>query len=136
MGSHNPTLWGLASSLALAPFYNRCGTPQSTPPSRPSVLAGTLPRVHPLQGSTSSLAHCPVPSSDTICNGPSPTSRYYPLWTFPFVLSLKVSTPLQMVFVLLPQPTWDLTTITLQSFSRMTFTKYKTTLKLNQTQYI
>ena len=41
------------------------------PLSRSSVLAGTSPHVHPLRGSTSLLAHRPVPDSDTICNSPS-----------------------------------------------------------------
>ena len=65
-------LRGLASSLALISFSNRCETSQSTPPSGSSVLASTLPRVHPLQGLASILSHCPVLGSDTICNSPSP----------------------------------------------------------------
>ena len=40
--------------------------------SGPSVLTGTPPRVYPLRGTTSSLAHCLVSGSDTICNGPGP----------------------------------------------------------------
>ena len=45
---------------------------QIHPPSGPSVLTGTPLRVYPLQGTASSLAHCPVSGSETICNGPSP----------------------------------------------------------------
>ena len=40
--------------------------PPNPPPLSPNVLAGTPPRVHPLRGSTSSLAHRPMSSSDTI----------------------------------------------------------------------
>ena len=46
--------------------------PPIQPPSEPSILGGTPPRVHPLQVSASSLAHRPVSDSDTICNSPSP----------------------------------------------------------------
>ncbi|KAG7016972.1 hypothetical protein SDJN02_22083, partial [Cucurbita argyrosperma subsp. argyrosperma] len=46
--------------------------PPTHSPSGPSVLAGTPPCVHPTQGSVSSLAHCHVFGSDTICNSPSP----------------------------------------------------------------
>ena len=46
--------------------------PPNPPPLRPSVLVSTPPRVHLPQGSASSLAHCPMSGSDTICNGPSP----------------------------------------------------------------
>ena len=59
-----------------------------------------LKRVYPLEISqftplgdpTSSLAHYPVSSSDTICNSLKPTtSRYYSLWTFTSVLILFVT---------------------------------------------
>ena len=61
------------------------GSP-NPPPSRPSVLAGTPPCVHPLRGSAFSLTHCPVSSSDTICNSSSPQLTDIVL----FGLSLKV----------------------------------------------
>ena len=66
-------LWGPASSLALIPFSNQRGTPtKSTPLQGPvSLLAYRLVPT-PFQGLASSLAHRPVSSSDTICNGPSP----------------------------------------------------------------
>ena len=64
-------LRGSTSSLALIPFSNRYGTPQSTLFGA-SVLVSTLPRVHPLQGSTSSLIHRPVSGSDIIYNSPGP----------------------------------------------------------------
>ena len=70
------------------------------PPSGPSVLAGTSPDVHPLQGSPSSLAHCPVSTSfephrphrhTARCLALIPfVSRYCPLWAFLFGLHLKV----------------------------------------------
>ena len=44
--------------------------PPNPPISRPSVL-GTPPRVYPLRGTTSSLAHRLVSGFDIICNGPS-----------------------------------------------------------------
>ena len=50
---------------------NRCGISQSTP-TRPKVLAGTPPRVHPIQGSISSLTHRSMSGSNTICNSSSP----------------------------------------------------------------
>jgi len=68
-----------ASLLALVIFSNRCGTPQST-------SSGTPSHVHPLWGSTSSLAHHPVSGSDTICNSSSPPLADIVL----FGLSLKV----------------------------------------------
>ena len=46
--------------------------PPIHPPLDPSVLAGTPPCVHPLRGSTSSLAHRPMSGSCTICNSLSP----------------------------------------------------------------
>ena len=64
-------LQGPASLLTLVPFSNRCGTPPNPPPSGPSILTGTPPRVYPLRGTTSSLSHRSVSGSDTICNGPS-----------------------------------------------------------------
>ena len=48
------------------------GPPPNPPPSRPNVLASTPPRVYPLWGTTSSLAHRLVSASDTICNGSDP----------------------------------------------------------------
>ena len=75
---------------------NQCEISQSTPLSGPSVLASTRSflqsmwdphQIHPLRsqrpywhtasclplrGTTSSLAHCPVFGSDTICNGLGP----------------------------------------------------------------
>ena len=69
--SQSTPLRGPASSLALVPFFNQCGIP-NPPPFGASVLAGTLPRVYTLRGSASSLAHCPVSGSDTICDSPSP----------------------------------------------------------------
>ena len=42
------------------------------PPLGPSVLAGTSSRIYPLWGTTSSLTHNSVSSSDTICNGSNP----------------------------------------------------------------
>ena len=71
VGSHNPPQFGaqrphwhsFLSPIDVGPLPN-------PPPSRPSVLAGTLPHVHPLRGSASSLAYCPVSGSDTICNNP------------------------------------------------------------------
>ena len=71
VGSHNPPPLGPVSSLALVPYTNRCGT-----------IAGTPPHVRPFRGSVSSLAHCPVSSSNTICNSP-----------FRFRLPLKVFKP-------------------------------------------
>ena len=63
------------------------GSPLNSPPFGASVLTGTPSRVNPLRGTTSRLAHRPMSSSDTICNGPDPpTSRYCPLWAFPFGL--------------------------------------------------
>ena len=82
------------------------------PSSEPSVLADTPPRVYPLRGSASSLAHRLVSSSDTICNSPSS-----PLADIVFFgLPLKVFKTLERGFHTLiknvrspPQPTWDLT---------------------------
>ena len=80
-------LRGSASSLALVPLSDRCEISQFTSFQGPtfllatvwclpslglSVLTGTPPDVHPLQGSTSLLAHRPVFGSDTICNSPRP----------------------------------------------------------------
>ena len=62
---------GLASSQTLVPFSNRCGTPNPSH-METSVLAGTPPCVYPIWGSASSLAHCPVSGSDTICNNSIP----------------------------------------------------------------
>ena len=46
------------------------------PPSNPSVLAGTLPRVHPPSGLSLlvgiSIRTSPKPGFDTICNGSNP----------------------------------------------------------------
>ena len=47
--SQSTSLRGPASSLALITFSNQCGTPQFTPPSWLSVLAGTSSRVHSLR---------------------------------------------------------------------------------------
>ena len=50
-------IWGPASSLALIPFSNRCGTSTKSTPLRASV---------------SLLTHRSVSGSDTICNNSSP----------------------------------------------------------------
>ena len=66
------TLQGPMSSLTLVPFYNRCGTPQSTPPSGPTSLLTHRLLSTLFRGLASSLAQCSVSGSDTVCNGPSP----------------------------------------------------------------
>ena len=87
---------------------SQCGTLQSTPPSGPSVLTGTLsflqsmwdchqihpfgaqrltstpPRVYPLQKTTRRLAHRLVSGSDTICNGSDPPLANIVLFGLPF----------------------------------------------------
>ena len=50
---------------------NQCRISQSTPFGT-SVLTGTLPNIHPLQGLAPLLAHHLVSGSDTICNSSSP----------------------------------------------------------------
>ena len=70
VGSQNPPPFrAQRSRWHFVPFSNRCRTP---PPLRPSVLTGTLPRVHLLRSLASSLTHHLVSDSDIICNGPSP----------------------------------------------------------------
>ena len=46
--------------------------PPNPPPLGPSILTGIPPRVYPLWGTVSSLAHSPVSGFDTICNGLDP----------------------------------------------------------------
>ena len=59
------------------------GPPPNPPPSGTSVLTGTPPRVYPLRGTTSSLAHCLMSGSDTICNSPDPPLAYIVLFRLP-----------------------------------------------------
>ena len=66
------SLQGLASSLALVPFSNRCGTLDPPPFRGPMSLQAYHLVSTSLWGLASSLAHCPVSSSNTICNIPSP----------------------------------------------------------------
>ena len=84
--------------------------------SGPNVLTGTPPCVHLLRGSASSLAHCSVSDSDTICNCLNPSIADIVL----FGLCLKVSKTclLKRSFHTLikkkkirspPQLMWDLT---------------------------
>ena len=87
VGSHNPP--PLESSvLASTRFFSPINvgphqihlflfpidvrTPPNPPPSGLSVLADTLPHVHPLRGSASSMAHSPVSGFDIICNSSNP----------------------------------------------------------------
>ena len=72
-------LRGPASSLALVPFCNRYGT--LLPPKSILFWGPTSLHAHrlvstPFRGSASSLEHCPVSSSDTICNGSSSPLPY------------------------------------------------------------
>ena len=72
MGSHNPPPSGTQRPCRHSfPFPIDVGPP-NPPHSRPSVLVGTPSHVHPLRGSASLLAHCPVSDFDTIYNGLSP----------------------------------------------------------------
>ena len=50
--------------------------------SFPSFTDGDL-TIHPLGGQASSLAHCLVYGSDTICNSPSPSLAYIVLFRLP-----------------------------------------------------
>ena len=50
---------------------NRCGTSQSTPLRGPTSLMAHCLASTPFWSSASSLAHCPVSVSNTICNGAS-----------------------------------------------------------------
>ena len=89
----------LVSSLALIPFSNRYETPPNSPPFEASVFTGTPSHVYPFRGRASSLACRPVPSSDTICNGPSPplvdiVLFGLPLKVFKTRLKAEGSTPL------------------------------------------
>ena len=78
-------LRGPASSLALVPFSNRCGTPQSTPTWDPTSLLAHRLVSTPLRGSASLLTHRPVSKYLKLT-----PSRCCPLWAFPFGLPLKV----------------------------------------------
>ena len=60
-------------SLALEPLSNQCGISQFTPLWGPTSLLIYRPVSSPLRGSMSSLAHCPVSSSNNICDSPSPS---------------------------------------------------------------
>ena len=59
-------------------------------PLEPSILAGTPPRVHPLWDSASLLEHRSVSTLIPFVTAQSTASRYCPLWTFLFGLSLKI----------------------------------------------
>ena len=72
VGSHNPTPAGpnvLANTRSL--FQLMWDSPVH-PPSGFNVLTGTPSRVHLFRGLASSLTHCPVSGSDTICMSLSP----------------------------------------------------------------
>ena len=82
VGHHNPPPSGPASSLALFPSSNHCGTtPKIHPLHGPmSLLAhglvstpSTPPRVYPLWRTARKLILRPVSSSNTICNNPDHT---------------------------------------------------------------
>ena len=103
--SQSTSLWGLASSLALFPSSNRCGTaPKSTLLWGPASLLAHCLVSTPLRGIARRLAHRPVSGSDTICNvQDSPLANIVLFGLFPFRLLLKslkhvcwgkVSTPL------------------------------------------
>ena len=62
-------LWGSVSSLALVPFSNRCGTPQSTGAYRPCWHTASC---SPPPGLSLLVARCPMSDSDTICNNSIP----------------------------------------------------------------
>ena len=112
---------------------DRCGISQLISPAGPSVLASTLPRVHPLRGSASLLAHRrPVSSSDTIYN--CPNSRLVNIVFFelsrPNFLSrflkrvyYKVSHPYKKYSVL-PQFTWYLTHVLFEYICLNSFDGY------------
>ena len=73
------------------------GLPPNPPLSRPSVL-GMLPRVYPIQGTTSSLAHRLVSGFDIISNGPSSPLANVVFFGLLFLISKtcllkRVSTP-------------------------------------------
>ena len=81
-------LRGPASSLALIPFSNRCGTTTKfTPLQGPAYLLAYRLVCTPFRGTASSLAHRPVSGSDIICNRPSPPLADIVLSGFPFQAS-------------------------------------------------
>ena len=86
MGSHNPPFFGPSVLAGTRSLLQSMWNPQSTPFRGPaSLLAHHLVSTL-LWSSSSSLAHSPMSSSDTICNSPSP-----PLADIvPFGLPLKV----------------------------------------------
>ena len=128
--SHNPPPIGAQRPRwhsFLSPI--NVGPHQIYPPSGLSVLTGIPPRVYPLRGTTSSLAHSPVFGSDTICNGSGPPLVYivlfglsltgFPLRAFPqgfktrllgkgfhnLIKGVLFSFPTNVG--LCPQPMWD-----------------------------
>ena len=94
MGSHNPPLWSLASTLALVPFVNRYGISQSTP-FGPSVLAGTPPSVHLFRARYPSLLAHRLVSTPFGAHRPSPPSRPSVLASIP-----PMSTPFSLTIFL------------------------------------
>ncbi|KAG7020717.1 WD repeat-containing protein DWA2, partial [Cucurbita argyrosperma subsp. argyrosperma] len=73
VGYHNPPLFRAQRPrwlLFLSPIDVR--PPPNPPPSESNILTGTPSCVYPLRGIVSSLAHCPMSISDTICDGPNP----------------------------------------------------------------
>ena len=72
VGSHNPPPSGLSVLVGTHSLFQSTWEPPIHLPSGTSVLFGTPPRVHPLPGLVSSLAHRPVSGSDTISNNLSP----------------------------------------------------------------
>jgi len=62
--SQSTSLRGTTSSLALVPFFNRCGTPQSTPfgTKRPCWHTASCPSSFRAQPLHQHIASCPLPS--------------------------------------------------------------------------
>ena len=64
--------------------------PPNPPPLRPSILTDTSPRVYPLQGTASLLAHCPESNSDTYIGwGGERSTLYKGVETSPYRRVLK-----------------------------------------------
>ena len=86
--------------------------PPIHPPSGPRVLGGTPSRVHPLRGSASLLAHCPVSSSIPFVTAQAHREQILSFLGFPFRASPqgfqnaftmeRFPLPYKECFVLLP----------------------------------
>ena len=87
VGSHNPPPSEPKVLASTRSLLQSMWDPSIHPPSGPSVLTSTPPRVHPLLGLASLLTHRLMSDYDTICNSPSPPLANIAL----FRLSLEVS---------------------------------------------